>query len=145
MSKQYEKTCAECRKQFISSWNNTKTCGFECNKLRQVKLTGRNVFAYKNLTSGTVGAIAEMEVATDLLSKGYAVFRALSPSCFCDLIGVKDNKILRFEVRTGYRSNTGRLAFPRNMHGEIDYFSVVERNTRKVFFLDTTLKEVELK
>ena len=47
----------------------------------------------KNCKSiGTTGAIAELVVATDLLGRGYEVFRALSPSCSGDLAVLKNGE-----------------------------------------------------
>ena len=62
------------------------------------------------LPAGTVGAIAELRVSVDLLSKGYEVFRALNPSCPCDLAILCDNRLFRVEVRTAHRSGyTGKV------------------------------------
>jgi hypothetical protein len=54
------------------------------------------------LPSGTIGAAHELLVSADLLAKGYDVYRAVSGSCPCDLAIVKDGKLLRVEVTTGY-------------------------------------------
>ena len=43
------------------------------------------------LSTATVGAISELVVCVDLAKKGYEVFRAISPSCSCDLIARKNN------------------------------------------------------
>lgn len=53
------------------------------------------------IPTGTVGAIGELRVAIDLLSKKYEVFKALSPSCSCDLAILKNGKLKTIEVRTG--------------------------------------------
>ncbi len=52
------------------------------------------------ITTGTMGAIGELRVAAELLSKGYEVFRAVSPACSCDLAVLKNGQLLRIEVRT---------------------------------------------
>lgn len=63
-----------------------------------------------SIPTATVGAISELKVATDLLEKGYHVFRALSPSCPCDIAILRGDKLLKVEVKTGYRSPiTGKL------------------------------------
>lgn len=49
---------------------------------------------------GKTGAIVELAVAVDLLRRGFDVFRALSPSCSCDLVALKPGLVLRIEVRT---------------------------------------------
>jgi hypothetical protein len=54
------------------------------------------------MDASTTGAKTELIAATYLLTKGYHVFRALSPSCFCDLIAVNKTEMVRVEVKTGY-------------------------------------------
>lgn len=61
------------------------------------------------LTKGKRGAISEMVVASDLLNKGYEVFRSVSQDCSCDLLALKDGSMLRIEVRTGQRNQNGTL------------------------------------
>ncbi len=66
--------------------------------------------------------------SADLIKKGYEVFRALSPSCSCDLIAKKGSKILRIEVRTGQiYANTGRLSYPKKKIDEQnkDHYAIV--------------------
>jgi hypothetical protein len=59
----------------------------------------------------TVGAISELVVAADLLARGYEVFRALSPSCSCDLAILTDGTMIRVEVRTGSLLKNGGISF----------------------------------
>lgn len=61
------------------------------------------------LSSGVVGAMAELLVSADLLARGYFVFRALSQACPCDLLILRDNLSARVEVRRVTRRNDGRL------------------------------------
>jgi hypothetical protein len=86
------------------------------------------------LPTGTTGALSEMAAAMDLMMRGYEVFRALSPTCSCDLIAAKPGaSALRIEVRTGQISHiTGRTSFPRNGKGKdkrdesvLDHYAVV--------------------
>lgn len=61
-----------------------------------------------------------MIVACDLLRRGYEVFRALSPSASCDLAILKAGKLLRVEVRTGYRDRiTGQVGTTRTHRADI--------------------------
>ena len=50
-----------------------------------------------------VGAISELWVAADLLSRGFHVFRSLSAHCPCDLVAFHEytGLFLRLEVKTG--------------------------------------------
>lgn len=80
--------------------------------------------------------MSELVVAVDLMDKGFAVFRSLSPSCLCDLIAFKDEKSLRVEVRTGYLSEKGIVSFPLKPSdaGRQDLYGVFVRNEKKVFY-----------
>lgn len=69
------------------------------------------------LPTGTTGAIGELRVAVDLMQRGFEVFRAISPSCSCDLAVLHAGGLLRIEVRTGYKNkSTGKIVTntPRN-------------------------------
>jgi hypothetical protein len=44
-----------------------------------------------------------MLASYELMCRGYQVFRAISPSSTCDLLAMKDGKILRVEVTKGKR------------------------------------------
>ena len=101
-----EKLCVQCGKKLEGG--KTKYCSTECYRANaHDKYVGFNPF--KGKTSATTGAISELRVAVDLLVKGYDVFRALSPNCPCDLAVLKNNKLLRIEVRTAHKSTTGKL------------------------------------
>lgn len=52
------------------------------------------------ITTGITGAISELRVSADLLTRGFAIFRAVSQSCECDLIAMKNKKLFRVEVTT---------------------------------------------
>ena len=138
----YNLKCELCRKDFIHSQGNTKTCSAVCRNERAAKMNGR--YTDKSISGGTVGAISEMMVGADLMKKGYVVFRALSPACFCDVIAIKGKNTLRVEVRTGYKSKTGKVSFPTNAHGDIDIWGIYERAINKCFYFDTNLKEIKL-
>ena len=135
--------CSTCKKEFTSSWSHQKTCSEECRKGRENEMWGR--YVDKSIPAGTVGAISELAVSVDLMEKGYAVFRALSQSCFCDVIAIKGNKQLRIEIRTGYITRaTKKLSFPTITHGEIDAYGIYERNENKCYYFNKKLKEIKL-
>lgn len=74
--------------------------------------------AYTGVPTGTVGAIAELEVATDLMKKGYEVFRSLSQSCSCDLAILKNKKLFRVEVKSAYRNSNNSVSYPEQSHNK---------------------------
>lgn len=80
--------------------------------------------AYPGVSTGTVEAISELRVSVDLLAKGYEVFRALSPSCSCDLTVMKNGELLRIEVRTAYRGKSNNIITSRSRF-KADHFALV--------------------
>ena len=139
----YNHTCVVCLKPFEHSQKLTKSCSKECRTKRLLDISGRQSWN-KEISPGTVGAMSEMMVAIHLMRLGYAVFRALSPSCFCDLMAVKDGRMLRIEARTGYTTPLGKIAFPRNTNGTIDYFGVYAPSNNGVTFFDAGFSQVEM-
>ena len=103
-SKKY--TCVVCDKKGISknAGSKQKYCSKEC----EAKFLGRRTTWY-GLPSGTVGALQELRASVDLMIKGWEVFRALSPSSSCDLLGFKNDKMIKIEVRTGYKNEEGKI------------------------------------
>lgn len=142
---EHKKVCEICDTNFTSKWKHTLTCSFECRKRRNAQLAGRAVREDYSVPSGSIGAMSEMFVSAELLRRGYAVFRSLSPSCFCDLIVYKDKQPLTMEVRTGYLNiHTKKLFFPSKPNGDVDLWGVYERNTGRVHFLDKNKSLIEL-
>ena len=145
----YQLKCFVCQKEFSACQPNQKVCSSECRKKHSLKYWHFND-EYKHLTSSTVGAIAEIVVAIDLMKKGFSVFRGLSPSCYCDLIAVetKTKKKLELEVRTGRRSFSGKLEFPtilsKHNNGNITGYAVMERHNEKIYYFDLNKKEIKI-
>lgn len=100
-------TCLYCKKSFFTALKHQKYCNPECCRSENAKYRMRRPVP---LSTSTVGAISELRVSVDLLEKGYEVFRALSPSCSCDLAILKDGELKRIEVKTGYRLRSGEIS-----------------------------------
>ena len=127
----------------MTSIHNKVYCSIKCGGDSFRERTGRKKAL--DLPTATVGAISELRLATDLMSKGYSVFRALSASCFCDFIAIKDGKMLRIEARTGYfNKDLKTSSFPMTMHGEIDCFAVYFPLQLSCKYYDLNRKEIEL-
>jgi hypothetical protein len=79
------------------------------------------------LSTGKRGAISEMLVASDLLDRGYEVFRSVSQDCSCDLLALKDGKASRIEVRTGYSNKGGTVgcSISEKDFGRFDILAIV--------------------
>lgn len=132
-------TCTQCGVGFQHSHQSTKVCSEKCRKERNNIITGRK--SRLEIPTGTVGSVSEMLVAVDLMRKGYAVFRALSPACFCDLICIKNGTVLKIECRTGYKHPfSEKIHFPRKTWGDIDLIAVFVHHDSEIhyFYSDFT-------
>lgn len=103
--------CIVCKKNYGAKAQNQNICSKDC---RRFFYKSTSPWKEVRLSACTVGAMHEIKVSYELLSKGYEVFRALSPSCSCDLLILKDGKPLRVEVRTGHYTMNGKLYYPEN-------------------------------
>lgn len=133
----YKYRCEGCKKVKTSKLKWQKCCSNECRKTHYNNISGRSATVLIGLPTATVGAVSEMAVAMDLLKNGHAVFRALSGSCFCDLVSYKDSKIYKIEVRTGFiNKSSENLSFPRNISPDADTFAIYERNSGKISYFE---------
>src|SRR3972149_3193615 len=109
-----EKQCVVCMSIFLSIQDTAKYCSKKCLNIHLKKRCGRYGFKEQGISTGTVGAMSEILVSFDLMSKGFEVYRALSPASSCDLLAIKKGKMINFEVRTGYRGvNNGKISYPK--------------------------------
>lgn len=125
-----EKYCVVCKSPLIHNkfGHPSKYCSQSCrDKAKARKAMGK--YHDKNPVglgrNNTTGAISELRVAVDLLVRGYNVFRALSPSCPCDLVILNNNNILRVEVTTGKYSPSGIVQYPPHNPELYDMLAVV--------------------
>ncbi len=92
--------CPVCNHPFETNHPQKLYCSPEC--VKRTKDWMRGDWSRSPLATGTTGAISELKVCIDLLTKGYEVFRSVSPCCSCDVAVLRDGKLLRVEVTTGY-------------------------------------------
>lgn len=106
--------CDFCSKSFEprSGRQAHRFCSNTCRKAYVLKHQ-RKLNPRLNLPTGTVGALQELRVATDLLVRGFHVFRAMSPASPCDLVILKDGQTIRVEVRTAYRGWHNQVHYPK--------------------------------
>ena len=64
------------------------------------------------IPSASVGALNELLVSCDLIRRKWSVFRALSPSCPCDLVVLRNGGLLRIEVTTGSICVNKKVSYP---------------------------------
>jgi hypothetical protein len=111
------------RRSYKSKW-----CSYKCRREAKDALWNRRreVSAPRTLSTGQVGAIAELIVAADLLKRGYEVFRAVAFTCSCDLVALKNGRVTRIEVKSATRGDSpNRLNFFRPDPKKSDVVAVV--------------------
>ena len=131
-----ERICAICSKSYLAKRQNQKYCSRECrleaDRRRFTKVALK-------LPPSTIGTLSELRVAIDLLNKKYEVFRAMSPSCSCDLAILKGGKLLRIEVTTGHYY-TGKIknGLVANAHQKkspkYDILAVVSQDGKEIIY-----------
>jgi hypothetical protein len=102
------KICIHCNKEFFSN-RVQKFCSSTCSY--NFRKEHSKISVYDGIAPATIGAISELRVATDLLIKGFEVYRAVSPSCSGDLIAEKNNKIFKIDVKTAQIKKSGLLFY----------------------------------
>lgn len=82
------------------------------------------------LRTGITGAVGELLACVDLARKGFHVFRAVAPSCPCDLLAMApDGQCWRIEVRTATLTKSGTCCFSIRAADECDVYAVVSGDT----------------
>jgi hypothetical protein len=76
------------------------------------------------ISASSIGAVAELVVAADLLRRGYEVYRAVSPAASCDLVILREGRAIRVEVKSARRGNDGSLEYDRPKAGLYDVLAL---------------------
>jgi PD-(D/E)XK endonuclease len=119
-----KRICKNCTKSFRNKRLGAKFCSSKCRNIAWRNNNPLNQYQNK-ISRSSAGAIGELRVSADLLSKGYNVFRAVSPACPCDLIAMKDGAITRIEVKTAKYNKRGDLYYPKPYSNQFDCLALV--------------------
>ena len=127
-----DRKCPACGREFTPNTFGQTYCGRTC-KLSAVSQRPSNarLLPPDGLPTGTTGAAAEMLVISDLLMRGYYVFRSCSANAPFDVVAIKEGKVLKVEVTTGVRCVSGRLSWPAHIKHKDSYthLAVVSHRT----------------
>lgn len=138
--KRLRKECKHCHGQFETNRRKQVYCSKQCRYevARAVSAAGLDQKGFLGiyLAPSTVGAISEIVACTDLMCKGFAVFRAMSPACTCDLIALRDGKCWRVEVTSAALGRSGTPYKLKGKHdpGKCDIVAYVVLQTREVIY-----------
>jgi hypothetical protein len=130
-----KKICSTCSNEFFTGIKKKKYCSKKCRIEKYNSILACSRFKEKGISSGTVGAIGEILVSGELMMKGYEIYRALSPSSGCDILAIKNDKILKIEVRTGYKTIGNKIAyFEKKTKGEQFAVILYEKDNYKIHY-----------
>jgi len=115
----------------------SKRCESKYHTAKYERINGPRL----QVASATVGAINEYLVGIDLLKRGLAVFRALSPASPGDLAVLHGNKLLMVEVTTGTKTPSGSLMYPPHKKQTFDIIAIVERSGNINYIPDLPITE----
>ena len=123
----------------ISEGRRRRQSIFCANQCRQIysQEKYKKKYPVPELATATTGAMKELLVAVDLLKRGYAVFRSVSPACECDLAILKNKKLIRVEVKSvSHLKKNGGISVPKNFRNPdgFDLLACVDR-TLKIHYL----------
>ena len=91
--------------------------------------------SHRVIPTSTIGAIQELIVASDLMSKGFEVYRALSPASKYDLLAIKERVVYQIEVRIGhYYKNQVKYVIDKPIK---PYYAVVTKEDNKIHYFPT--------
>ena len=122
-----ERKCIQCGKSLKGLHRNRKFCSDTCRATVAMQ-TYRERNPKSLVGKGTVGAISEYRIIADLLNKGYEVFHSCCPNSSCDLAILKDEKLLRIEVTTGWYSGNGNIHYAPHKPNNFDTIAIVLPN-----------------
>lgn len=128
------RTCERCGEPFTTRVTKRRFCSRTCKSMAY-QANHQRPSGKLGLSVGTVGTVSELLVAADLLLKGHAVFRALSPSCVCDLAVLIEDRLYRIEVTTGHVYPTGRITHPKKFdESRHDIIACVVHSTGEIIY-----------
>jgi hypothetical protein len=132
MKKKFSIICPECKSLFFTNMSYKIYCSSECRYKNRCITQGK----LSHLKVGDVGALGEMFTCSNLIFKGYEVYRAISQASKYDLIALKNGKIMSIQVRTGYRGKDNRVFFPKKKTDKHpDHYAIVLNATKEVVYL----------
>jgi DNA-directed RNA polymerase subunit RPC12/RpoP len=110
--------CLSCRHTWIPRYDKKPVRCPKCKSLcTKIDTNDTRNEETPSINCSVRGAIVELRVEVDLLSKGYHVFRSESPACPCDLVVIKDGLCAKVEVRTvSYLDKNGEV--PKSAYSE---------------------------
>lgn len=125
-----ETICVTCKNKYTKRFYNQLYCKKACRPELH-----HSDYKAKGISTGTVGAMSELRVSADLMSKGYEVYRALSQSSSCDVLAMKNGKVFTFEIRTGHTNDVTEKVYYAKENLRAERFAVFVPHTGKILYV----------
>ncbi len=128
--------CDACGGAFKRPHKTKKYCSQKCQRVKvREKYRAMNPLSFPAFDTTAKGAYSELVVCTDLIRRGYSVFRSLSLCSECDVVAIRNGEIVRVEVKTAHKSSSGKIMHPGIKHqiGKFDVLALVVSDT-EIFY-----------
>lgn len=114
--------CKQCNEKIISQSKHRRIfCSAECRSTWYIDNRQR---AIRTGTKHATATRSVLIIAADLAARGWEVYfpfdRAVS-----DLVGIKEERIIKFEIRTAQKSLDGKWSWPRLARDNGKVYAVV--------------------
>jgi hypothetical protein len=129
--------CVYCDLEFKTNIPSKIYCS---NRCRSDDYSGKRTLPnFKTkISPGSMGALSELVVCSDLLRMGYSVFRSVSQCAPFDVIAYKNDIMKRIEIRTGYKLKNGKLMFSGHNgipYNKFDLYAVYDKADNSIAYI----------
>lgn len=97
--------------------------------LRPAPANKKPVFTplFENLSPYQAAAVSEMVVATEMLLRGFDIYKSVTSAGMCDLVAINrsDEKITRIEVKTARKTPSGKYLHSPARKNKYDILALV--------------------
>lgn len=128
--------CVTCGSDYVPRSTNQRYCGMACTPA----VRAQQYLPTVPMPTSTIGAMTELLVCADLIARGYDVFRAVSPACYCDLVARKGDLTLHVEARTGFKDGP-LVQFITKYRPGVTCMAMLDTITKTVFYYLPGTKE----
>lgn len=104
------------------------SCRISHHKIKVQKANPDRMIGNGLNSRNAAGAASELSAASDLILRGFEVFKSLVPSSSCDLIAMRGKKCVRVEVTTGtysYLKDSTKIFYRKKDLEKCDLLAIV--------------------
>ena len=137
------KLCKHCGDDIVDRSSTAEYCCSTCQQEASFEKYRKLNPGKGNLSPGIAGGRNELKACTDLIEKGYEIFRNVCQCGSCDLIALKKGRLLKVEVASGTLSENGNINC--SMHDPDNYDIIAAVTHDKICYKNGEGNEIELR